>query len=179
MFFSIVTVNYNNKKGLQETIKSVLTQTIKRDKVQFIVIDAGSNDGSVDVLEKNEDLIDVKVSEPNSGIFFAMNKTIALATGEWINFINAGDSFYDLDVLAKPLLNKTIVPDILYGRSMYVLNGNDIGCPQQKINHFYQGVLIGHQATFVVLELTKSNLCSLQYRVSGYFTFFFNIYGRL
>ncbi len=159
---------------------SVIKQTY--GNIEYIIIDGHSSDNSVEIIKKialDKRIIFKWLSEPDKGIYDAMNKAIALATGEWINFINAGDSFYDLDVLAKPLLNKTIVPDILYGRSMYVLNGNDIGCPQQKINHFYQGVLIGHQATFVVLELTKSNLCSLQYRVSGYFTFFFNIYGRL
>jgi glycosyltransferase involved in cell wall biosynthesis len=86
---SIVTVVFNGEKYLEETIQSVLNQTY--DNVEYIIIDGGSTDGTVDILKRYDDKIDYWVSEKDSGIYDAMNKGIDVATGQWINFINIGD----------------------------------------------------------------------------------------
>lgn len=96
---SIITVVFNDKIGLERTIKSVLSQTY--DSIEFIVIDGGSNDGSVDVIKKYEDKIDKWISEPDDGIYDAMNKGIKMATGEWLNFMNAGDVFTNPGILRE------------------------------------------------------------------------------
>ncbi len=99
MKFSIITVNYNNKDGLQRTIESVIHQSLR--DFEFIVIDGGSTDGSVDVLKRYNEQITYWVSEPDHGIYHAMNKGILHAKGEYLNFMNSGDRFYDKNVLHK------------------------------------------------------------------------------
>ena len=99
MKFSIITVNFNNCKGLQRTIDSVLAQT-SNDR-EFIVIDGGSTDGSKELLEKYDAQLDYWVSEPDRGIYNGMNKGIAQAKGEFVNFMNSGDTFFDTKTLEQ------------------------------------------------------------------------------
>ena len=88
MKYSIITVNYNNRDGLRATIESVVNQTYR--DYEFIVIDGGSTDGSTDVLKEFDDKITYWVSEPDKGIYNGMNKGIAKATGDYLNFMNSG-----------------------------------------------------------------------------------------
>lgn len=97
MKVSIITINWNNKIGLEQTVKSVLTQSFT--DYEFIVIDGGSTDGSVDVINQNQDRIHYWVSEPDKGIYNAMNKGIYRAEGEYCYFLNSGDFFVSDDVL--------------------------------------------------------------------------------
>lgn len=91
---SIITINFNNVDGLRRTIESVVNQTYKN--IQYIVIDGDSSDGSKDVIKTYQTEIDVAISEPDSGIYNAMNKGAKLAEGEYLLFLNSGD------ILLKP-----------------------------------------------------------------------------
>lgn len=91
---SIVTINFNNVKGLEETCQSVLNQEIQRGAFEWIVIDGGSTDESIDYLKNIENHIDQWVSEPDKGIYDAMNKGMNLANGEFLWFLNSGDRFH-------------------------------------------------------------------------------------
>lgn len=88
MKYSIITINYNNADGLRRTIESVVNQTYK--DIEYIIIDGGSTDGSVDVIKEYGSQIDYWVSEPDKGIYNAMNKGILQAHGEYLNFMNSG-----------------------------------------------------------------------------------------
>ncbi len=99
MKYSIITVNFNNKAGLNKTLESILSQSCK--DYELIVIDGGSTDGSKDLLEAHSDHIDYWVSEPDKGIYNGMNKGIQKARGEFINFMNSGDTFYDKTTLQQ------------------------------------------------------------------------------
>ena len=94
---SVVTVSYNAVLTIEQTILSVINQTYPN--VEYIIIDGGSTDGTVDIIKKYADKIAYWVSEPDKGIYDAMNKGIRTAKGEWINFMNAGDLFYSKDTL--------------------------------------------------------------------------------
>ena len=88
MKLSIITVNYNDAKGLERTILSVISQT--KHNFEFIVIDGGSTDGSIDVIKKYEGNINYWVSEPDGGIYQGMNKGLRQAKGDYVNFMNSG-----------------------------------------------------------------------------------------
>ena len=88
---SIITINYNNCEGLRRTIESVVNQTCR--DFEYIIIDGGSTDGSVDVIKRYADNIDYWVSEPDKGIYNAMNKGIRMATGDYVQILNSGDMF--------------------------------------------------------------------------------------
>ena len=97
MTFSIITVNYNHREGLLNTIRSIISQSYS--DYEIIVIDGGSDDGSVDIIEQYSNHISYWVSERDKGIYNGMNKGIAQAKGTYVNFMNSGDTFYDDKVL--------------------------------------------------------------------------------
>lgn len=116
MTFSIITVNYNNKEGLRQTIESV--ERLLSTKYEFIIIDGGSTDGSVDIIREHEDSITYWISEKDNGIYNAMNKGIRQARGEFVNFMNSGDTFYQPNVLEmiEPYLKGN---DIVIGKEFH------------------------------------------------------------
>ena len=101
---SIVTVVYNGIKDIEKTIQSVIGQNYP--KIEYIIIDGGSNDGTVEVIKKYADYVDYWVSEPDGGIYYAMNKGIEVAKGEWIHFRNCGDYFINESILMNFFANK-------------------------------------------------------------------------
>ena len=117
MKLSIITINYNHKEGLLKTIKSVVNQTYH--DIEYIVIDGGSTDGSVDVVKQYEDSISYWVSEPDCGIYNAMNKGVAKATGEYCLFLNSGDSLHGTDSILE-FVSKLSGEDLLMGRVMCI-----------------------------------------------------------
>lgn len=117
MLVSIITINYNNKDGLRKTIESVINQNY--NSFEFIVIDGGSTDGSLEVIQEYKMHIDYWVSEPDKGIYNAMNKGIAKAHGKYCNFMNSGDCFADNNVLNKVFRNESQA-DIICGNTYWV-----------------------------------------------------------
>lgn len=109
---SIITINLNNKDGLETTIKSVVEQTY--NDFEYIVIDGNSNDGSKDVILKYSDKITIWRSEADTGIYNAMNKGIKLAKGKYCLFLNSGDYLYSQGILSN-VFNQDITWDIEYG----------------------------------------------------------------
>lgn len=118
---SVITVSYNCMDTIEETILSVINQTYSN--IEYIIIDGGSKDGTVDIIKKYQDRIAYWVSEPDGGIYEAMNKGIDKATGDWINFMNAGDTFTDKYVLDKVFKHSSFSNiDVLYGNSTIIEN---------------------------------------------------------
>ena len=96
---SVITVCYNAASCIEKTILSVINQTYSN--IEYIIIDGGSTDGTIDIVNKYKDRISVIVSEKDKGIYDAMNKGVTYATGEWVNFMNAGDTFYNSNVVTE------------------------------------------------------------------------------
>lgn len=141
---SIITINRNNEDGLRETIKSVLNQT--NNNYQYIIIDGDSIDNSVEVLKQNENNITYWISEPDKGIYDAMNKGIIKAEGEYILFLNSGDIFDNDEVLMKvsPYLTNY---DIVYGDYRFP-DGTKKIFPDFLTPYNFFISSLGHQATF-------------------------------
>ena len=98
-FITVVTVVLNGEKDFERTILSVINQSYKN--IEYIVIDGGSTDGTLDIIERYKDKIDYVIIEKDRGIYDAMNKGINIASGDWINFMNSGDIFYDKNTFPK------------------------------------------------------------------------------
>jgi glycosyltransferase involved in cell wall biosynthesis len=96
---SIVTVAYNSQQHIEDTIKSVLSQSY--NKIEYIIIDGASKDNTINIVNKYKDKISCIISEPDKGIYDAMNKGIDNATGDIIGFLNSDDIFYDNEVVAN------------------------------------------------------------------------------
>lgn len=112
---SIVTVVYNGAVFIEKTIKSVISQ--EYSDFEYILIDGGSSDGTLDVIKKYEKSIDLTLSESDGGIYDAMNKAIRIATGEYLIFINAGDVFLDqfvINQLAQEIIKNDV--DLIFGK---------------------------------------------------------------
>ena len=112
---SVITVTYNCQSVIEETILSSINQSFK--DFEFIVIDGSSKDRTLQIINKYSPLISILISEPDKGIYDAMNKGLATASGEWIIFMNAGDKFSDNDVLQKVFSSKkSISEDVIFGK---------------------------------------------------------------
>lgn len=113
--FSIITINLNNKIGLRTTINSVINQSFK--DYEYIIIDGGSNDGSVDVIKEFNDKITYWISEVDKGIYHAMNKGIIISKGDYILFLNSGDYLYNESVLLN-VFKEGLKSDIVTGNTI-------------------------------------------------------------
>ena len=154
MKISIITINYNNLEGLKKTVESSKNQTYQ--DFEYIVIDGGSTDGSAKYLEENKKLFNYYVSEPDKGVYHAMNKGINKASGEYLIFLNSGDHFYNKKVLQK---NEKYLSeyDIVY------FNQYVIGKTKKFIKEYPETLSFAYflkdnlpqQATFVRKEIFK------------------------
>jgi glycosyltransferase involved in cell wall biosynthesis len=150
----IITVNLNNKIGLEKTIQSVISQSFT--DYEFIVIDGGSNDGSLEVIEKIKDKITYYISEPDSGVYNAMNKGIKIAKSDFVIFMNSGDIFNNNKVLEQVSPELTDEFDIFYGNN-YKVKANATKrlktYPEILKFSFFYGSCINHQSTFIRRKL--------------------------
>ncbi|PIA78158.1 hypothetical protein BFR04_07230 [Gaetbulibacter sp. 4G1] len=151
MKLSVITINYNDYKGLQKTLESVFGQSYKN--CELIVIDGNSSDASKSYLEKNSSKIDYWISEPDKGIYNAMNKGLLRATGDYVLFLNSGDWFTTNDVISKAL-NLFTGEDIIYGnlinrynKDKCIVNKGASG-KQLTLKHFFDGSSLAFPATF-------------------------------
>lgn len=124
MKISIITINLNNVSGLENTLSSVRAQTF-RDFEQ-IVVDGGSSDGSVDVIRANSDWIAQWISEPDSGIYNAMNKGVRMASGDYLLFLNSGDCLASPKVLENVFQNSLNDSDIIFGETLRKIPGGGV-----------------------------------------------------
>lgn len=161
MRYSVITINYNNKDGLIRTIDSVLCLSNK--DYEYIIIDGGSTDGSIDVIKQHATDIAYWVSERDKGVYQAMNKGIAVAKGEYCIFMNSGDCFHSSDVL---IAIAKYEEDIICGK---VLKGNSIipyghHKPTISLVDLLRGSL-PHQAMFIRKELLVKHPYDESYKI--------------
>ena len=173
---SIVTVCFNSVKTIEQTIKSVINQSYKY--IEYIIIDGGSTDGTLDIIRKYESYISYWVSEPDKGIYDAMNKGINVASGELIAFINS-DDWYDENAIthfAEAYTNQSA--DVLYGDIVYIDEyGKERYESNAKLNFdkmLYTNILC-HQAICVRTELMKNNLFDLRYKLLADYDFLLSL----
>ena len=172
--FTIVTVTYNAGSVLEDTIQSVITQSYK--SVEYIIVDGGSKDNTLAIIDRYRDKIQQVVSEPDKGLYDAMNKGIAMATGDYICFLNAGDELHEDDTLQLMVHSLTgrELPDVIYGETAIVdeeghfIRMRRLQAPEVlNWKSFKDGMLVCHQAFFARTRLAEPY--DLQYRFSSDF----------
>lgn len=173
---SIVTVCYNAVDTIEATLVSVINQTYAN--IEYIVIDGGSKDGTCDIVKRHLDKISFFISEPDHGIYDAMNKGVLKATGDYINFMNAGDSFYSDTVLSQvvPFLEKKTV--VVYGKIMRILKDCRFVGKIEHLEELANKDVIPHQAAFIRLDYQKNNLFDTSFKSSGDYKFFYDAFFR-
>ena len=176
--FSIITVTYNAEATIEVTLHSVQQQTYRQ--IEHIIVDGGSNDHTLSIIEKHKDSYLHVISEPDKGLYDAMNKGIHLAKGDYLCFLNAGDTFHEVDTLEKivngnrelSIVNRQ--SSILYGQTAIVnaerqfLRMRHHTAPEVLTwKSFKQGMLVCHQAFFV--KRTLAEPYNLHYKYSSDF----------
>lgn len=170
---SIITVNFNNSAGLEKTMYSVCSQNYPN--LEYIVIDGDSTDGSKETILRFRDKISYWVSEPDQGIYDAMNKAILHATGDYVLFLNSGD-FFCASVLPE-VFSELQTEDLLVGRQRFVQNGRKIGIsPRLHISEinmeYFLSSTLPHQATFIKRGLfDRCGLYDMSYRICADWVF--------
>lgn len=152
MKISIITINFNNSEGLEKTIQSVAKQIY--NNIEYLIIDGGSVDNSSAIAKSYEDKISYFISEPDNGIYHAMNKGIKQSTGDYLLFLNSGDQLIDELVIQK-VIESGLIEDLVYGNLLFLDNKKEWTWSFSDIltfEHFYQST-IPHPSTFIKKQL--------------------------
>lgn len=156
---SVITIVYNNVADIERTMLSVLGQTYPN--IEYIIVDGLSTDGTLDIIKKYRDKISKLISEKDEGIYDAMNKGLAAATGDYVLFMNSGDEIYDSDTVAKVFATAADA-DIYYGETeMIDASGQTLGQRRHKTpenftwRDFKYGMSVSHQAIYIKRSLTE------------------------
>lgn len=165
---SIITVVYNNKNNFIRTLDNIRNQTYRN--IEYVVIDGGSTDGTVKIIEDNNDFIDKWISEKDEGIYDAMNKGIDIATGEYICFMNAGDIFFENNTIEK-VFKSYENADVYYGDTELLdESGKSWGTKQLKKTpehlkwqDMIDGMVVTHQSLIIKKTLIPKYDLSFQY----------------
>ncbi|MDR0613798.1 MAG: glycosyltransferase [Dysgonamonadaceae bacterium] len=181
MTFSIITVTCNAAQWIERTIQSIISQSYSG--IEYIIVDGGSTDGTLDIITDYKLRITDKgcrfrwISEPDGGIYDAMNKGLKLATGDYVWFINAGDSIHSPDTIREIVNQLSTVnrqPSIIYGETeISDTRGNSSGMRRLKApekltwKSFKMGMLVSHQSFIVKREIAGAY--DLQYRYAADF----------
>ena len=154
---SVITVTYNRLCGLRETFFSVISQTYTNTNIEYIIIDGGSQDGTVNFLHQKDEMISYWVSEKDTGIYDAMNKGALAATGDWIIFMNSGDQFFSESTLAQVATHLESSIDVVYGGfTSIVVDRYQTRVFQrvpQKLSDIWHHIPTCHQSIFVKRKL--------------------------
>nr|WP_242691604.1 glycosyltransferase family 2 protein [Pedobacter sp. SYSU D00823] len=163
---SVITIVYNNVRDIERTIQSVINQSYFR--IEYIIVDGGSTDGTIEIIRKYRDQISAFISEKDNGIYDAMNKGLKLATGDYVLFMNSGDEIYDTDTVEK-VFSCNPHADVYYGETeMFDDTWTSLGkrrheAPQElTIGSFKYGMSVSHQAIYIKRSLASTYDTSYQ-----------------
>jgi len=175
---SVITASYNSVKTIEQTIQSVVGQTY--ENIEYIIIDGGSIDGTVDIVKKYEDKIAYWVSEPDKGIYDAFNKGVQVATGDYIQFLGSDDYFCEETTIEKIVQQLGDEVDIL---STCAWEVDGIMCIQHYLSNAhasdkkqFSGKMIPHPGLFVRREVLEQYAFDTSYRIAADYLFFLSCY---
>jgi glycosyltransferase involved in cell wall biosynthesis len=174
MKISIITVCYNAEKTIEKTIESIIAQSYK--DLEYIIIDGASTDKTLEIIERYKKILPIiLVSEKDNGIYDAMNKGTDLASGDYLNFMNAGDTFFNSTVIADviPFLGENY--DIVYGNMEVIYRDFKLIKKEPEPKYLWQGP-VNHQSSFIKRETLKKYRYNTDNKLVADFEFFLNVY---
>ena len=172
-FVSIITINYNNAEGLKQTVRSVIDQQFT--DYEFILIDGDSTDGSVEYINQNQDHFSYTLSEPDTGIYNAMNKGVKASSGAYLLFLNSGDFLTSPTALSDFTGHSDFKGDIIYGDYQFK-NGHKV-YPDTLSPIYFVRTSLAHQSTFFKREVFDSlGLYDESYAMGGDREYFIKAY---
>lgn len=172
---SIVTVSYNAVVTIEQTILSVINQTYPN--IEYIIIDGGSTDGTVDIIKKYTDKIAYWVSEPDKGIYDAMNKGGVRSTGKWLQFLNCGDKLYDNNVVSNifSLSNNGDV-GIIYGDMIKITRVGAFWGKPYSLDRFENSFPVFHPSSYIRRDVFIKSMFDTSYRIAADFALYRQLY---
>jgi glycosyltransferase involved in cell wall biosynthesis len=151
---SVITIVYNDVKHLEETILSVTEQTF--DNIEYIIIDGGSTDGTLDVIKNHADKLSYWISEKDNGIYDAMNKGLRIASGDFVWFLNSGDQIHEKNTVEELVRQIDEETDVIYGETVLINDeGEILGMRRKQApenltwKSFFTGMMVCHQSVLV------------------------------
>ncbi len=166
---SIITVVFNAANTIEGTIKSVLNQDYPQ--IEYIIIDGGSTDGTVEIIEKYRKSVSYFISEPDDGLYYAMNKGLEVAKGDYVYFLNAGDTLVQGAIVNVAQYLELYPVDILYGNIVHNRYGRRLPLP---LNAFYWQFPMSHQS--IVLKRDSIDRFDTNYRLAADYKLFYEKY---
>lgn len=171
---SVITVVRDDLEPLKTTLRSIWEQGY--GNMELVVVDGGSTDGTPDYLRSVQDRVDIWTSEPDDGIFDAMNKGVRLANGDWVIFLNAGDTFH-LPVTVQRVMGKIPVhAELVYGHT-YFLGGDFVGTVKAwPLSQLWKTMVFTHQSLFTRREYLLANPFDTRFRICADYNLIFNAF---
>ena len=162
---SVITVVFNGALTIEKTIQSVIGQNY--DNVEYIIIDGASTDRTVEIIKKYDEQIDYWISEPDEGIYQAMNKGTSLASGDWLLYMNADDWIYAPEVLKNVHDNQSYDVDLLIGDFAIIYSGYEKPARAGKVENLWKGMQFCHQSIFFSRKLMFENGYETHFKIAA------------
>tara|TARA_E500000178_G_scaffold81156_1_gene79427 strand:+ start:2897 stop:3676 length:780 start_codon:yes stop_codon:yes gene_type:complete len=172
---SVIVVSLNTKDDFIKTINSILSQT---KKVEIIVVDGESTDGTIEEIKKISKYLNKIIVEKDEGIYFAMNKGIRMASSEWVYFLNSGDIFFE-NTTVENIMNTLIKnreADVVIGNSLVKKKKYLVKSPRTEMNNNTVSSCFSHQSTFVKKDLLKQYPFNTKYKFASDFDFYLKLF---
>ena len=172
---TVITVVRNGGEQIEQTIASVLEQTYSN--IEYIVIDGASTDGTIDTLNKYDHQLACWISEPDRGLYDAMNKGIDLATGDYINFMNTGDVFYRPDTVESVIKSLNENDDLIYGHCRMIYDQHfSVVWKTGRVADLWKGMIFRHQSLFAKASICKKLHFDTTFKIGADFAFIFSCF---
>jgi glycosyltransferase involved in cell wall biosynthesis len=177
---SIVTVVFNAVNEIENTIKSVIDQSY--DNIEYAIIDGGSTDGTLELIDKYKKDVDILVSESDSGIYDAMNKSLELIGGDWILFLNAGDTLLHNNIIMQVVDRlKSINRDSVHmigGGVIFDVNGRRIESHVKDLSERWVCMPACHQSLFIKTDIHRKYKYNIHYKICADHDFFIKMISK-
>lgn len=173
VLITVITVSLNSVKTIEKTILSVLNQTYKN--IEYIIIDGGSTDGTLEIIEKYKNKISHYKSEKDKGIFDAMNKGVSISNGKYLNFMNSDDYFFSNTIIEESIPYLDGEYDIIYG-NMEVRNKTLKFIKYEKVPKYLWMGPVNHQSSFIKKDIMEKYKYNTENKLLADFEFFLNVY---